>query len=70
MCSPLSNATLCERCRPKPFDMSQWSYARVNIDYHIAFDANFYSVPYTLVQERWKFERHQPPSRSFTRDSG
>jgi transposase len=23
----------------------------VNIDYHIAFDANFYSVPYTLVHE-------------------
>jgi transposase len=36
----------------EPFDMSQWSYARVNIDYHIAFDANFYSVLYTLVQER------------------
>jgi transposase len=36
----------------EPFDMSQWSYARVNIDYHITFDANFYSVPYTLVQER------------------
>jgi transposase len=36
----------------EPFDMSQWSYARVNIDYHIAFDANFYSVPYTLLQER------------------
>jgi len=35
----------------EPFDMSQWSYARVNIDYHIAFDANFYSVPYALVQE-------------------
>jgi hypothetical protein len=33
------------------FDMSQWSRARVNIDYHIAFDGNFYSVPYTLVQE-------------------
>jgi transposase len=33
------------------FDMSQWSRARVNIDYHIAFDANFYSVPYNLVQE-------------------
>ena len=31
--------------------MSQWSRARVNIDYHIAFDANLYSVPYTLVQE-------------------
>jgi transposase len=36
----------------EPFDMSQWSYARVNIDYHIACDANFYSVPYALVQER------------------
>jgi len=34
------------------FDMSQWSYARVNIDYHIAFDHNFYSVPYSLVHER------------------
>src|ERR1700751_724675 len=33
------------------FDMSQWSRARVNIDYHIAFAVNFYSVPYTLVQE-------------------
>ena len=40
--------------RPLPaeaFDMSQWSRARVNIDYHIAFDANLYSVPYTLVHE-------------------
>jgi transposase len=35
----------------EPFDMSQWSRARVNIDYHIAFDANLYSVPYRLVQE-------------------
>ena len=24
---------------------------RVNIDYHVAFDGNFYSVPYNLVQE-------------------
>jgi transposase len=40
--------------RPLPaerFDMSQWSRARVNIDYHISFDANLYSVPYNLVQE-------------------
>ena len=35
----------------EPFDLSQWSRARVNIDYHIAFDANFYSVPYNLVHE-------------------
>jgi transposase len=35
----------------EPFDLSQWSRARVNIDYHVAFDANFYSVPYNLVHE-------------------
>jgi transposase len=33
------------------FDMSQWSRATVNIDYHIVFDGNFYSVPYALVQQ-------------------
>lgn len=32
------------------FDLSEWSRARVNIDYHIAFDTNYYSVPYNLVQ--------------------
>src|SRR5260370_19190392 len=40
--------------RPLPaerFDMSQWSRARVNVDYHIAFDANLYSVPYRLVHQ-------------------
>ena len=40
--------------RPLPserFDLSQWSRARVNIDYHVAFDGNFYSVPYPLVHE-------------------
>jgi transposase len=35
----------------EPFDMSEWCRARVNIDYHVAFDANFYSVPYNLVHE-------------------
>ena len=33
------------------FDLSDWSRARVNIDYHIAFDTNYYSVPYNLVHE-------------------
>jgi transposase len=35
----------------EPFDLSEWSRARVNIDYHVSFDANFYSVPYNLVHE-------------------
>lgn len=54
-----SRATLFEQVeqaalRPLPaerFDLSQWSRAKVNIDYHIAFDDNFYSVPYGLVGE-------------------
>ena len=31
--------------------MSQWSRATVNIDYHVACDGDFYSVPYALVQQ-------------------
>ena len=34
----------------EPFDLNEWPRARVNIDYHIAFDTNYYSVPYNLVQ--------------------
>ncbi|MGA8528323.1 MAG: IS21 family transposase [Acidobacteriaceae bacterium] len=33
------------------FEISEWEKARVNIDYHVAFDGNFYSVPYNLVHE-------------------
>jgi transposase len=35
-----------------PFVIGQWLVARVNIDYHIAVDGHFYSVPYRLVQQR------------------
>ncbi len=31
------------------YDLSQWAQARVNIDYHVAFDGNWYSAPYTLT---------------------
>jgi transposase len=33
------------------YDLSQWMQVRVNIDYHVAFDGNWYSVPYTLTGE-------------------
>ena len=49
--------------RPLPaerFDLSEWSRARVNIDYHVAFDGNFYSVPYNLVHEL--VEVHSTPT--------
>ena len=34
-----------------PYELGEWCKARINIDYHCVFDKNFYSVPYTLVQE-------------------
>jgi transposase len=33
------------------YEFGEWKAARVNIDYHIEFDHNYYSVHYTLVQE-------------------
>ncbi len=33
------------------FVYSAWNTARVNIDYHAAFDDNFYSAPFALVHE-------------------
>jgi transposase len=33
------------------FDLSEWSQATVNIDYHIQFDDSFYSVPYQLSRK-------------------
>jgi len=45
------------------FELSQWMRARVNIDYHVAFDGNFYSGPYNLVHEQVEI-----PARDGTRD--
>ena len=36
----------------QPFELAQWSTAKVNIDYHVAVDNHFYSVPYTLVHQQ------------------
>ena len=41
--------------RPLPtsrYELAEWKAARVNIDYHVEGDHNFYSVPYQLVHER------------------
>lgn len=35
--------------RPLPvegYEYGDWASARVNIDYHVAFEGHFYSVPY------------------------
>jgi transposase len=35
-----------------PFVIGRWLVARVNIDYHLAVDDHFYSVPHALVHRR------------------
>lgn len=36
----------------EPFLIGSWSKAKVNIDYHVAVDGHFYSVPHALVHKR------------------
>jgi hypothetical protein len=37
----------------EPYVLGQWSIAAaVNLDYHVAIERNFYSVPYELVRKR------------------
>lgn len=35
-----------------PYEYAEWRYATVNIDYHIAVDHHYYSVPYRFVREK------------------
>jgi transposase len=34
-----------------PYEFAAWKNAKVNIDYHIAFEGHYYSVPYHLVRQ-------------------
>ena len=36
----------------KRYEMAEWKRCRVNIDYHVEVDRNYYSVPYQLLHER------------------
>ena len=35
----------------RPYEFAAWKNAKVNIDYHIAFEGHYYSVPYHLVRQ-------------------
>ena len=35
----------------KPYVYAEWKKARVNIDYHVAIEKHYYSVPYSLLKE-------------------
>lgn len=36
----------------KPYQFALWKTAKVNIDYHVAFEKHFYSVPFQLVRQK------------------
>ena len=35
-----------------PFEYAEWKWVRVNLDYHVAIDHHYYSVPHPLLHER------------------
>ncbi len=35
-----------------PYQYAEWKKVRVNIDYHVAIDKHYYSVPYQLVKQQ------------------
>lgn len=35
-----------------PYEFAEWKKAMVNLDYHIALDNNYYSVPFTYVKKQ------------------
>jgi transposase len=39
------------------FEFGEWSYPKVNIDYHVEVDKHYYSVPYKLVHKRMEARR-------------
>jgi transposase len=41
----------------RPYEIGLWSRARVHIDYHIAVNDRFYSVPYTLLKQEVEVRR-------------
>ncbi len=36
---------------PQRYEFAEWKKVRVNLDYHVELDHNFYSVPYALVHK-------------------
>ena len=35
----------------RPYEYAAWKSAKVNIDYHVAFEGHYYSVPHALVRQ-------------------
>ena len=42
-----------------PYEFARWKNARVNIDYHVAFEGHYYSVPHPLVGQEIRDSGHR-----------
>lgn len=36
----------------RPYELATWKMAKVSIDYHVAFEKHFYSVPFSLIRKQ------------------
>ena len=52
---------------PTRYAFATWKKARVNIDYHVEVDKNFYSVPYQLVRQEVEVRLTQTTVEVFSR---
>jgi transposase len=51
-----------------PYEFARWKNARVNIDYHVAFEGHYYSVPHTLVGQEVRIRATERMLEIFHRD--
>lgn len=52
----------------RPYEFARWKNARVHIDYHVAFEDHYYSVPYSLVGEEVHIRATESLVEIFHRD--
>jgi transposase len=50
----------------RPFVLGTWKLAKVAIDYHVEFDAHFYSVPYQLIGQHVEIRATQDTIEIFS----
>ena len=48
------------------YEFARWENARVNIDYHVAFEGHFYNVPHSLVGQEVRIRATERIWKSFT----
>jgi transposase len=51
-----------------PYEFARWKNARVSIDYHVAFERHYYSVPHELVGQEVRIRATERMLEIFHRD--